>query len=37
MKYQGIIFDLDGVLCFTDRYHFFSLEGACGSFGDLFR
>lgn len=22
MKYQGIIFDLDGVLCSTDRYHY---------------
>lgn len=22
MKYQGIIFDLDGVLCSTDRFHF---------------
>ena len=22
MKYQGIIFDLDGVICSTDRYHY---------------
>ncbi len=22
MKYQGLIFDLDGVLCSTDRYHY---------------
>jgi beta-phosphoglucomutase len=22
MKYKGIIFDLDGVICFTDEYHF---------------
>lgn len=22
MKYQGIIFDLDGVICFTDHYHY---------------
>lgn len=22
MKYQGIIFDLDGVICFTDKYHY---------------
>ena len=22
MKYQGVIFDLDGVLCTTDRFHF---------------
>ena len=22
MKFKGIIFDLDGVLCFTDKYHY---------------
>lgn len=22
MKYQGIIFDLDGVICHTDKYHY---------------
>lgn len=22
MKYRGIIFDLDGVICFTDQYHY---------------
>ncbi len=22
MKYQGMIFDLDGVICFTDEYHY---------------
>jgi len=22
MKYQGVIFDLDGVICFTDQYHY---------------
>lgn len=22
MQYQGIIFDLDGVLCSTDEYHY---------------
>ena len=22
MKYKGVIFDLDGVLCFTDEYHY---------------
>ena len=22
MQYQGIIFDLDGVICFTDEYHY---------------
>ena len=22
MKYQGVIFDLDGVICHTDEYHY---------------
>ena len=22
MKFKGVIFDLDGVLCFTDDYHY---------------
>ena len=22
MKYEGVIFDLDGVICFTDRFHY---------------
>ena len=22
MKYKGIIFDLDGVICHTDQYHY---------------
>ena len=22
MKYQAVIFDLDGVICSTDRYHY---------------
>ena len=22
MKYRGVIFDLDGVICFTDQYHY---------------
>ncbi len=22
MDFQGIIFDLDGVICFTDEYHY---------------
>ena len=22
MKYQGVIFDLDGVICHTDAYHY---------------
>ncbi len=22
MKYQAVIFDLDGVICHTDKYHY---------------
>lgn len=22
MKYKAVIFDLDGVICYTDRYHY---------------
>ena len=22
MKFQAVIFDLDGVICFTDEYHY---------------
>ena len=22
MKYRGVIFDLDGVICYTDEYHY---------------
>lgn len=28
MNFKGVIFDLDGVLCFTDRYAL-SREGTC--------
>ena len=26
MKYKAIIFDLDGVICFTDEYHYLACE-----------
>ena len=36
MKYQGIIFDLDGVLCFTDRYHFLAWKALADRLGIYF-
>ncbi len=29
-KYTGVIFDLDGVICFTDKYHYQAWKGRCG-------
>ena len=29
-NYQGIIFDLDGVICHTDRYHFLAWKQIAG-------
>ena len=33
MKYEGIIFDLDGVICFTDHYHYLAWKGLADSIG----
>jgi beta-phosphoglucomutase len=33
MKYQGIIFDLDGVICSTDEYHFQAWKALAESLG----
>ena len=33
MKYKGIIFDLDGVICFTDKYHFMAWKELANSIG----
>lgn len=33
MKYQGIIFDLDGVICSTDRYHYLAWKSLADSLG----
>ena len=33
MKYEGVIFDLDGVICFTDRYHYLAWKGLADSIG----
>lgn len=36
MKYQGIIFDLDGVLCSTDRYHYLAWKAVADRLGIYF-
>lgn len=33
MKYQGIIFDLDGVICSTDEYHFLAWKALADRLG----
>ena len=33
MKYQGIIFDLDGVLCTTDRFHYLAWKQTAEEIG----
>ncbi|MGN0404557.1 MAG: beta-phosphoglucomutase [Bariatricus sp.] len=36
MKYQGIIFDLDGVICHTDRYHYLAWKEMADEIGVYF-
>ena len=36
MKYQGIIFDLDGVLCSTDRFHYLAWKTVADRLGIYF-
>lgn len=36
MKYQGIIFDLDGVICFTDEYHYLAWKRLADELGLAF-
>ncbi|MCL2234210.1 MAG: beta-phosphoglucomutase [Firmicutes bacterium] len=36
MKYKGIIFDLDGVICSTDDYHYEAWQKAADSLGIYF-
>ncbi len=36
MKYQGIIFDLDGVICSTDRYHYLAWKALADRLGIYF-
>lgn len=33
MKYSGIVFDLDGVICFTDRYHYLAWKAVADEIG----
>lgn len=33
MKYKGIIFDLDGVICHTDKYHFLAWKSIADELG----
>ena len=36
MKYKGIIFDLDGVICFTDKYHYQAWKAMADQIGVYF-
>ena len=36
MKYEGVIFDLDGVICFTDHYHYLAWKALADSLGIAF-
>ena len=33
MKYKAVIFDLDGVICSTDRFHYFAWKKSRMSWG----
>lgn len=36
MKYEAVIFDLDGVICHTDKYHYKAWKALADSFGIYF-
>lgn len=36
MNYKGVIFDLDGVICFTDRFHYLAWKQAVEPLGVYF-
>ena len=36
MKYRGIIFDLDGVICHTDKYHYQAWKQVADKLGICF-
>lgn len=36
MKYQAVIFDLDGVICFTDKYHYLAWKKIADELGIYF-
>ena len=33
LKYQGVIFDLDGVICSTDEYHYLAWKALANRLG----
>lgn len=35
MKYKGIIFDLDGVICHTDKYHYQAWKKLADKLGSI--
>ena len=35
-KYTGVIFDLDGVICFTDKYHYQAWKAVADKLGIYF-
>ena len=36
MKYEAVIFDLDGVICFTDHYHYLAWKALADEIGAEF-
>ena len=36
MRYEGIVFDLDGVICFTDKYHYLAWKALADRLGIYF-
>lgn len=36
MKYKAVIFDLDGVICFTDEYHYWAWKAVADELGVAF-
>ena len=36
MKYKGVIFDLDGVICSTDHYHYLAWKALADRLGAYF-
>ena len=36
MKFKGIIFDLDGVICFTDKFHYLAWKELADRLGIYF-
>ncbi|WP_238902016.1 MULTISPECIES: beta-phosphoglucomutase [unclassified Clostridium] len=36
MRYKGVIFDLDGVICHTDKYHYYAWKELADSLGIYF-